>query len=267
VIVEGESVQDWNSKMGDIKKSFIQLPDLLHSTRGKDAKVSSAAEGNILEAINLAINVFEKHYIDCNFLMTGQQVVIVTAGTGAFQVDHELTRLTKERIIDGGIGADLICLTQQPPHAVPLFKFHSRDSTGYYHIPHWINYSFYNPTHPWGHVRFQPRLQLSDHLVNTHLNRGERQTKGTKLYNPFSVSSHTTVDSKLLTHRVDYDEHDAAIFTSPRQKGKIISLTPGMIPPSKSAKMLVRHQSHESSADSETSHVTFEIGTPPDDDE
>ena len=35
VIVEGECVQDWNSKMVEIKQSFVQLPDLLHSTRGK----------------------------------------------------------------------------------------------------------------------------------------------------------------------------------------------------------------------------------------
>ena len=30
--------------------------------------------------------VFERHYIDCNFLMTGQQVVIVTPGAGVFEV-------------------------------------------------------------------------------------------------------------------------------------------------------------------------------------
>ena len=73
--------------------------------------MSSAANGNVLEAINLAVNgrhtgcwhgaiyllfvtiflslpvaVFANHYVDCNFLMTGQQVVIVTAGSGAFQV-------------------------------------------------------------------------------------------------------------------------------------------------------------------------------------
>lgn len=76
-----------------------------------DAGVSSAVNGNVLEAINLAVNgrhtgcwrgaiylffvtiflslpvaVFAKYYVDCNFLMTGQQVVIVTAGSGAFQV-------------------------------------------------------------------------------------------------------------------------------------------------------------------------------------
>ncbi len=86
--------------------------------------------------------VFQKHYMDCSFSMTGHQVIIVTAGAGIFevstplhtptptsltphtltQVDHELTRLTNERIISGGVATDLVCLTDQPLHAVPLLK-------------------------------------------------------------------------------------------------------------------------------------------------
>ena len=57
--------------------------------------------------------------------------------------------ITKQRIIDSGVGSDLICVGEQPLHAVPLFKFHRKykDSLANagedYSMPHWINLSFY----------------------------------------------------------------------------------------------------------------------------
>jgi len=44
------------------------------------------------------------------------------------------------------------------------------DNQEYYNLPHWINYSFYNPVHPWNQFRFQPKINLSDHLVLTKPN-------------------------------------------------------------------------------------------------
>ena len=46
------------------------------------------------------------------------------------QVDRDLTVITKQRMIDSGVGSDLICVGEQPLHAVPLFKMYSK-------VVHW----------------------------------------------------------------------------------------------------------------------------------
>jgi hypothetical protein len=86
-------------------------------------KPSSASQGNILEAINLAAAQFSKDYIDRDLVRTGISVIVVTPGTGVFEVDYNMLKLTTDTLMGSGIGIDLVCLSPMPLHSVPLFKY------------------------------------------------------------------------------------------------------------------------------------------------
>ncbi|TYZ61536.1 hypothetical protein PybrP1_006860 [[Pythium] brassicae (nom. inval.)] len=84
---------------------------------------SYARDGNLLEAINLVLNIFEKHHIDRHLARSGQSVVLMTAGNGIFSVNKRLAEITEQRMMDHGIGIDLISLATPPLHKCPLFLF------------------------------------------------------------------------------------------------------------------------------------------------
>ena len=68
------------------------------------------------------ITVFEKYYLDRNFDRLGKTAMVITPGPGVFEVDRDMMVVTKQRTIDSGSAADLICMGEQPLHTVPLFK-------------------------------------------------------------------------------------------------------------------------------------------------
>ena len=47
---------------------------------------SRASKGNLLEAINMSLNVFETLYIDCNLEETNCSALVITPSTGVFEV-------------------------------------------------------------------------------------------------------------------------------------------------------------------------------------
>lgn len=65
---------------------------------------SIAAQGNILEAINTALNMLQLHYIDRDLHRVGNSIVVVSAGSGVFEVHKTLAAITKQRMMDNGIG-------------------------------------------------------------------------------------------------------------------------------------------------------------------
>ncbi|KAK5103177.1 vacuolar membrane-associated protein iml1 [Lithohypha guttulata] len=86
-------------------------------------KLSGALKGNILEAINLAASQFSNDYIDRDLIRTGISTVVITAGSGVFDVDRDLLKLTSETLTNNGIGIDIVCLSRMPLHSVPLFRY------------------------------------------------------------------------------------------------------------------------------------------------
>lgn len=91
-------------------------------------KPSSASQGNILEAINLAAAQFAHDHIDRDLVRTGISVIVITPGTGVFEVDYNMLKLTTDTLIGSGIGIDLVCLSPMPLHSVPLFKYRNPSS-------------------------------------------------------------------------------------------------------------------------------------------
>jgi hypothetical protein len=138
VIIDWESKADWNSVLVSLKKEFIRYQQYILQLKDANGNItlsgtnSRAMDGNILEAANLALNPFDKHYIDRDLTRTGLSIVVITAGikfiigTGVFNVDKKLCRLTTQRMIDNGVSLDLVCLSKPPLHSVPVFCFQSK---------------------------------------------------------------------------------------------------------------------------------------------
>ncbi|CAK7228135.1 vacuolar membrane-associated protein iml1 [Sporothrix bragantina] len=87
------------------------------------AESSPAMYGNVLEAVNMASTLFAHDYVDRDLMRTGISVVIISPGSGVFEVEYDALRRTTEALIGNGIGIDMICIPKVPLHYAPLFRF------------------------------------------------------------------------------------------------------------------------------------------------
>ena len=143
VLVSDMSLGQWSAILIQLKKEFkVFLRDVSirtassaeKSTLGQDSvpkgahdiiagRPTAAMQGNILEAINLASSQFSGDYIDRDLVRTGLSIVVISPGTGVFEVDRTMLAMTTDTLIDNSVGIDLVCLSPMPLHSVPLFKY------------------------------------------------------------------------------------------------------------------------------------------------
>ncbi|KAG5644049.1 hypothetical protein DXG03_009201 [Asterophora parasitica] len=145
VITDLEVIHKWKPTLALLKDSFwdfqrdILLTHHYHqstldaATIGPPAQVrligriSFAHDGPFLEAINLALNPTETHYIDRSLSLTGATMIVITPGTVYFKVSKDLLRLTTTRLLDQGFVIDLVSLAKPPLHSSPVFSFRSAE--------------------------------------------------------------------------------------------------------------------------------------------
>uniref|UniRef100_A0A0K0CU21 DEPDC5_CTD domain-containing protein n=1 Tax=Angiostrongylus cantonensis TaxID=6313 RepID=A0A0K0CU21_ANGCA len=145
LLVQNEHYEDWTHILSTIKSSFNKYQDTIQevlatnypSLKGR-WEISTAADGNFLQVLNMSMNSFSAYHTDRRFETTGQQV----------------------------------CLGEQPLHAVPLFVFHNRWASSQpfedYFIPHWMNYSYYRMSKRSAiSINFRPRINLPNVILSS----------------------------------------------------------------------------------------------------
>ncbi|KAI8098681.1 uncharacterized protein BX664DRAFT_288302 [Halteromyces radiatus] len=130
VLADWETTDDWTSIIGPLKEEQLQFQQnvLTRTDNGittVNGQIAMAFEGNILESVNLALNPFDRHFVDRDLMRTGLSIILVTPGAGKFTVNKKLLRLTNERMTDNGIAMDLVCLSRLPLHITPLLRYAS----------------------------------------------------------------------------------------------------------------------------------------------
>ncbi|CAG8055588.1 unnamed protein product [Penicillium olsonii] len=144
VVVNDMASGHWTTILDELKREFrcflrdvsILKTDDIDVASGSGIKISSkphmatiagrpssALRGNILEAIHLASAHLAFDHIDRDMVHTGTSIIVITPGSGVFEVSYESLASTTEALANRGIAIDLVCLSPMPLHSVPLFKY------------------------------------------------------------------------------------------------------------------------------------------------
>ncbi|KAL1986347.1 hypothetical protein VTN96DRAFT_6579 [Rasamsonia emersonii] len=143
VVVNDIASAHWTAILDELKKNFrtflrdVSIQKFVNpedsttdGTKEKKPQIvtiagrpTSAIRGNILEAIHLATSHMTYDHIDRDMARTGTSIVVITPGTGLFEVSYESLAATTEALTNLGIAIDLVCLSPMPLHSVPLFKY------------------------------------------------------------------------------------------------------------------------------------------------
>ncbi|XBW37028.1 hypothetical protein QEN19_002608 [Hanseniaspora menglaensis] len=150
IVVDEVSITHWKSIMDTLRQEFMEFKQDLLNIKSDDetyhiqGKLASCVKTNILESINMVTTVLLNPFRQMDLRHTTTHVMIISPGTGLFDVDYDLLKLTTKKLQSLEVTMDIICLSTPPMHIVPLMRYIDNTDNLRFCVPTWLSISFWN---------------------------------------------------------------------------------------------------------------------------
>lgn len=164
IVVDQVHVIHWIEIMETLRREFMRLTKDILNVKTEErhsviqGRFSPVIKSNILELVNFATTILTDPFRQPDLRHTTTHVIIITPGSGLYDVDYDLLKLTGKKLLSLEMNMDLVCLSRAPLHVVPLFRYLDYDLRLHHCSPTWLSIFFWNDsTEGW-----YPRCKIYD---------------------------------------------------------------------------------------------------------
>ncbi|CDH11359.1 probable Vacuolar membrane-associated protein IML1 [Zygosaccharomyces bailii ISA1307] len=150
IVVDQVLVIHWVEIMETLRKEFQALRRNLLNVKTEEGfsvikgRFSPVIKSNILELVNFASTLITDPFRQSDLRHTTTHVMIISPGSGLYDVDYDLLKLTGKKLLSLEMTMDLICLSRAPLHVVPLFRYLDYENRLHHCSPTWLSIFFWN---------------------------------------------------------------------------------------------------------------------------
>ncbi|KAG5421811.1 IML1 [Candida metapsilosis] len=214
VVVDQVNIVHWDRIMANLRLEFANFKRDCMVNPGKDSnyilegQMLPSVKANFLEAVNVALVSFNDRFRNTDLKHSLNHLILITPGTGLFDVDYSLLRETSKKMSSIDTSLDIVCLSQPPLHVTPLFRF-IKDGRVSYCVPIWCDISFFKEKSDDSSSQWIPRCKIYELQMMGVMENEASDARISRLY--LKQSGDSLVDSM--------EKYDESIF-SPIQRRK-----------------------------------------------
>ena len=169
IVVDQVNIIHWVKIMESLRKEFMKITEELKNLRQKQengehsiikGRFSPVMKSNFLELVNFATTILTNPFKQLDLRHTTTHVIIISPGSGLYDVNYDLLRLTGKKLLSLEMTMDLICLSRAPLHIVPLFRYMDYENKLHHCTPSWLSIFFWNDSSKNSLNEWQPRCRI-----------------------------------------------------------------------------------------------------------